>query len=77
VNLLGDNVDTIKKNTEALIGTSKEVGLEVNAERTKYVLLSRHRNSEQNHDTETANRPFENAAYLKYFGMTATDQKLI
>jgi hypothetical protein len=28
VNLLGDNVDTIKKNTETLIDASKEVGLE-------------------------------------------------
>jgi hypothetical protein len=36
VNLLGDNIDTIKKNTEAVIGASKEVGLKVNAEKTKY-----------------------------------------
>jgi hypothetical protein len=42
VNLLGDNLDTIKKNTDTLIGAGKEVGLEVNAEKTKYVLLSRH-----------------------------------
>jgi hypothetical protein len=31
VNLLGDNIDTIKKNTQTLIDASKEVGLEVNA----------------------------------------------
>jgi hypothetical protein len=30
MNLLGDNIDTMKKNTETLIGGSKEVGLEVN-----------------------------------------------
>jgi hypothetical protein len=30
VNLLGDNIDTIKKNTQTLIGASKEVGLEIN-----------------------------------------------
>jgi hypothetical protein len=34
VNLLGDNVGTIKKNTEALIDASKDIGLEVNADKT-------------------------------------------
>jgi hypothetical protein len=34
VNLLGDNIDTIKKSTETLIDASKEVGLEINAEKT-------------------------------------------
>jgi hypothetical protein len=36
VNLLGDNIDTIKKNKETLIYASKEVGLEINVEKTKY-----------------------------------------
>jgi hypothetical protein len=43
VNLLGDNLDTIKKSTDTLIAASKEVGLEINAEKTKYVLPSRHK----------------------------------
>jgi hypothetical protein len=34
VNLLGDNIDTIMKNTETLIGASKEDGLEINVEKT-------------------------------------------
>jgi hypothetical protein len=38
--LLGDNMDTINKSTETLIDASKEVGLEINVEKTKYVAIS-------------------------------------
>jgi hypothetical protein len=44
VNLLGDNIDTIKRNTQTLIDASKEIGLEVNTEKTKYMLLYHHQN---------------------------------
>jgi regulator of replication initiation timing len=37
VNILGDNIDTIKKNIKTLIDANKEIGLEVNTERTKYM----------------------------------------
>jgi hypothetical protein len=33
MNLLGDNIDSINKNRETIIDPSKEVGLEVNAEK--------------------------------------------
>jgi hypothetical protein len=64
MSLLGDKIDAIKKNTETLIDSSQEVGLEVNAEKTKYMLLSRHQNAGQNHDIKTANRSFENMAHF-------------
>jgi hypothetical protein len=47
VNLPGDNIGTINKNTETLIDASKEVGLEVNVEKTKYMLVSRDQNADQ------------------------------
>jgi hypothetical protein len=54
VNLLGDNIDTIKKNTETLIDAGKEVGLEINVEKTKYMLLSHHQIVGQNRDIKIA-----------------------
>jgi hypothetical protein len=46
VNLLGDNIVTIKKNTETLNDASKVVDLETNIKKTKCVLLSYHENSD-------------------------------
>jgi hypothetical protein len=77
INILGDDIDTIENNTETLSDSSKEVGLEVNAEKTKYMLLSRHQNAEQNHDIKTADRSFKNVAQFKYLGMTVTNKNLI
>jgi hypothetical protein len=42
VNLLGDKIDTIRKNTKTLIDASKEVGLEISIEKTKHRLLFHH-----------------------------------
>jgi hypothetical protein len=47
VNLLGDNTKTINKSTETLIDASKEVGLGVNIENTKYMLVSHNQNAGQ------------------------------
>jgi hypothetical protein len=76
-NLLGDNIETIKENTEILIDAGKEVGLEINVEKTKYMLLSRHQNIGQNRDIKKANRSFENMSQFKYLGTTVTNQNLI
>jgi hypothetical protein len=77
VNLLGDNIDTIKKNTDSLIDASKEFGLEINVEKTTYMLLSRHQNISQNWDLKIANRSFENVSQFKFLGTTVRNQNLI
>jgi hypothetical protein len=63
VNLLGDNIDTINKNTQTLIDTGKEVGLEVNVEKTKYILVTRDKNAGQNREIKIGNRSFENVLF--------------
>jgi hypothetical protein len=62
-------MDTIKKNTEAVIDSSKVDSPEVNAGRTKHMLLSHHQNVGQNHDVKIANKSFENVAQFRYLGM--------
>jgi hypothetical protein len=76
-NLLGDNIDTIEKKSETLTDDSKEVGLQINVQKTKYMLLSHHQNAGQNWDIKIANRSFENVSQLKYFGTTVTNRNLI
>jgi hypothetical protein len=44
VNLLGGSVNTIKDNTETLLEAGSDIGLEINAEKTKYMIMSRHQN---------------------------------
>jgi hypothetical protein len=74
--ILGDNINTIK-NTKTLIDASKEVGIEVKAEKAKCMLLSCCQNIGQNHDIKIADRCFENVAQFKYLGTTITNKNLI
>jgi hypothetical protein len=47
VNTLGENINAIKKNTEALSGVGRMVGLEVNTEKSNYMVLSRHQTQDK------------------------------
>jgi hypothetical protein len=50
VNLLGDNIDTINKNTNTLIDASKKVGLEISVDKIKYMFLSYRQNAREIYD---------------------------
>jgi hypothetical protein len=74
VNLLGDSVNAIKEKPETLLEASRDVGLEINVEKTKYMIMFRHWNSGQNQNIRIANESFESVATFKYLGTTLTNQ---
>jgi hypothetical protein len=47
LNILGGSANTIKKNTDTLVVVSKESGLEVNADKVKYMAMSRDQNEDE------------------------------
>jgi hypothetical protein len=62
VNIVGENIHTIHKNTKALLDASKRVGLEVTPEKTKYMMMSCCKKAGQKHSMKIANRSFEDVA---------------
>jgi hypothetical protein len=70
VKILSKSVPAIKKNTEALVVASKEIGLEVNAEKTKYMVMSRNQNAGQHRIMKIDNKSFERVEQFKYLGTT-------
>jgi len=67
----------MKENTEALVMASEETGLEVNADKTKYMVMYRDQNAGRSHSMKTDNSSFERVEEFKYLGTTLTNKNSI
>ena len=74
VNILGGSVHTTKENAGVFIVTSKEIGLEVNADKAKYMVMSRDQNAGRIYSIRIDNISFARVEELKYLGTTLTNQ---
>jgi hypothetical protein len=74
---LGGSVHTVKENAEALVVAIKETGLEVNADKTKYMVMSRERNAGRDDGVKIDNSSIERLEEFKYLGTMLTDQNSI
>jgi sorting nexin-29 len=77
VNILGGSVHTVRKNAETLVVATKEIGLEVNTDKTKYMVMSRDGNAGRGDGVKIDIRSIERVAEFKYLGATLTDQNSI
>ena len=77
INVLGGSTHTLKENAEALVAANREIGLEVSADKTKYMVISRDQNAGQNHSVRIDNSTFERVERFKYLGTTLTIENSI
>ena len=77
VNILGGSIHTLKENAEALVAAARKIGLEVSADKTKYMVISRDQNAGRIHSVRIDNSTFERVDEFKYLGTTLTNQNSI
>jgi hypothetical protein len=77
VNILGGSVHTVKENAEALVVATEEIGLQVNVDKTKYMVMSQDWNAGRGHSLKIDNSSPERVEEFKYLVTTLTDQNSI
>jgi len=74
---LGGSIHPVTENTEALIVDSTKIGLEVKADKTKYIVMSQDQNAGRRHSMKIYIISFENVEEFEYLGTTLTNQSSI
>jgi len=77
VNILGGSIHTLKNNAGNLVAATRETGLEVCADKSKYMVMSRDQNAERIHRVRNDNSTFQRVEEFKYFGTTFSNQNYI
>ena len=68
---------TLKENAEALVAATREFGLEVSADKTKYMVMSRDQNAGRIQSVRIDNGTFERVGEFRYLGTTSTNQNCV
>ena len=77
VNILGGSINTLNENAEALVAATREIGLEVSADKTKYMVMSRDQYAGRIQSVRIDNSTFERVEEFKYLGTALTNQNCI
>jgi len=77
VNLVGGRVCTIERNSEASVFTSKEIGLEVDADKSNYIVMTQDQNAGHSHTMKIDNISFERVEEFRYLAATVINQNSI
>ena len=71
------SIYTLKENAEALVAATRKTGLEISADKTKYMVMSRDQNAGRIHSVRTDNSTFERVEEFTYLGTNLTNQNSI
>jgi len=77
INILEGAVHTVKENAEALVVANNEIGLEVSADKTKYMVMARDQNAGKSLSMKTDNSSFESVEEFKYLRKTLKKIKIL
>ena len=74
---MGGKVHTVKENTEVVVVASKEIGLQLNGDKTKCMVISRDQNAGRSHSIKNNNSYSERVEQFKYLETSLTNQNSI